>query len=656
MSTGNHTSTIAAHPAPTEVNALLALYNVRHYAEAESQVCNLLGRFPDFAFGWKLLGGILQMQGKDALPSFHKVAALLPGDPEAHYNLAVVLREQGKLNEAVASYSQALQLKPDYMEAYSNLGNLRQALGQFSEAVECHRHALRIRPETASAHNNLSTALKGLGQLDEAIASYRHAIALEPDYVMAHYNLGNALLETGQLEAAAGSYRRAVELKPNFADAHNNLGNTLNEQGKLDDAIISYSKAVALNRDFAPSYLNLLDPNTRKYVNLLDPNIRKRVQSPNEFHALSLIWMDETTAGEKGLLRRGSKSTTYGPHYLDRKQWTECTALPDIHYHVFNKARVSINSSSVILDDKQIIMERAASSSQENFSYESGTILRHGMKAAVVRFGQFQNIKKGIFLGGNGTHNYYHWMVEILPKLEFLPALPERYQKYPLLVCDEVVRTPSLKETLDLFAKNHELVFLNRQMSYVVDELIYITTPSSVPFNLRGNQKGKPSHCVISDPSIGYVRRIALQSVTATSSESDYPKRIFFGRKSRKRNYNEDEIFGYLSKSGFTKIFLEDISFQEQVKAINHADIIVGPTGAAWTNLIFFHPGAKGLCWMAQESGDFSAFSTIAGIVGVDLRFVTYSSPVNQTRELHSKDYQIDFSLIERALFVLGVT
>ncbi|MBI3480944.1 MAG: hypothetical protein HY016_11420, partial [Nitrosomonadales bacterium] len=52
-------------PPPAEINALLTLYNARRYAEAESQTRALLLRYPEFGFGWQLLGGTLQMQGKD---------------------------------------------------------------------------------------------------------------------------------------------------------------------------------------------------------------------------------------------------------------------------------------------------------------------------------------------------------------------------------------------------------------------------------------------------------------------------------------------------------------------------------------------------------------------------------------------------------------
>jgi capsular polysaccharide biosynthesis protein len=360
--------------------------------------------------------------------------------------------------------------------------------------------------------------------------------------------------------------------------------------------------------------------------------------------------MDESKSYEMGLLRHGTKGIACGPHYIGRAQSTESICLPDIHYYGFEMARVSATSSSVILNDKQVIIDRAIGPDQNKYNYAGGHIIAHGGDTAVVRLGKSEVIKKGIFLGGNGTSNYYHWMVEILPKVEFLSRLPKHYQKYPLLVSEDIVRTPSLKETLNLFANDCELIVLSKQLSYVVDELIYINSPSNIPFNLVGNQKAKPSDYAIDSLSIDYVRKTATQSALAPPVHLNYTKKIFLGRKIGLRNYNQDEVFDCLSRFGFTKIFMEDLSFMEQVRTVHHADFIAGPTGAAWTNLIFCRSGAKGLCWMAEESGDFSAFSSLADMVGVDLKYLTYNSDVQSTSELYSKDYYIDIKLIEKGL------
>ena len=392
----------------------------------------------------------------------------------------------------------------------------------------------------------------------------------------------------------------------------------------------------------------------RVNANALFSICRKFARSAIDIWALPLVWMDESAARAKGLLRPSSSSTSFGPNYIGRVQAKENIFLPDIYYFAFEKARISATSSSVILKDEQVVIERAIGPAPHICDYAAGHILVHKNMTAVARLGSAEAVKNGIFLGGNGSSNYYHWMVELLAKLEFIPKLPEHYRQYPLIVSEDVVRIPSFKETLDVFAAGHELIVLRKDMSYVVDELVYINSPSNLPFNLSGNQKFECKYVTIDSLSIAYLRKIALQAAEKSPQRADYPQKIFLCRKSGLRNFNQDEIFDYLATRGFTKVFMEDMGFLEQVNIVHHADFIVGPTGAAWTNLIFCKSGAKGLCWMAEEFGDFSAYSNIAHIVGVDLQYVAYKAGVYSTGELYYQDYHIELSMIEKGLASLS--
>jgi len=244
-------------PPRNEVESLLALYNARRYAEAESGTRALLKKYPEFGFGWKLLGGAQQMQGKDALSAYQMTAQLLPGDPHAHYNFGVALKSAGRLDDAAASYRRAIEIKPDFTEAYGNLGNILKDMGQLDKAVVIYRRAIKNGPDSANAHINLGIALKGLGHLEDAVASFRKAVTLEPDSALAHYNLGNVQKDLGHFEDAVTCYRMAIEIKPDIAEAHNNLGGVLKDTGQLDGALASYRRALELRPDIAEAHNNL---------------------------------------------------------------------------------------------------------------------------------------------------------------------------------------------------------------------------------------------------------------------------------------------------------------------------------------------------------------------------------------------------------------
>jgi predicted O-linked N-acetylglucosamine transferase (SPINDLY family) len=137
------------------INQHIALYSAGRYSDLESRARTLVEQYPDFGFGWQLLGGALQMQNKDALPAFQKMAELMPNEADAHYNLGIALKSAGQYEDAVISYRRALQINPNYAEAHYNLGNSLKQLGQLSEAETSFRHAIKLKPDFIDAQGNL---------------------------------------------------------------------------------------------------------------------------------------------------------------------------------------------------------------------------------------------------------------------------------------------------------------------------------------------------------------------------------------------------------------------------------------------------------------------------------------------------------------------
>jgi tetratricopeptide (TPR) repeat protein len=239
----------AGAPSPDEFNLLVGLYSARRYAELESRANALTGRYPDSGFAWKLLGAALQMQGKPALAAFQKTAELMPADAEAHFNLGVVQKSLGQLDQAAASYRRAIMLNPAYAEAHGNLGNVLKDLGKLDEAVACYRNALKIKPGAADAHNNLGTALKDLGKPDEAIESYRRAIELRPGYAEAHTNLGNVQKDIGLYDDALLNYRKALEIDVGCDEAMLGISHICMINGEMNEAELMVKKALGIKPD-----------------------------------------------------------------------------------------------------------------------------------------------------------------------------------------------------------------------------------------------------------------------------------------------------------------------------------------------------------------------------------------------------------------------
>jgi len=180
-----------------------------------------------------------------------------PGCWMAHYNLGIVLRDQGETDEAIAHYRQAVALRPNYAEAHYNLGRALVEKGEVDDAIAHYERALAINPADAEAHNNLGVTLFLNGRVDDAITHYQKALAIRPDYSDASCNLANALLSKGDMEAAIVRYMACLALSPNQAEAQYNLASALLRKGRTDEAIDHYRKTLELRPENADAHANL---------------------------------------------------------------------------------------------------------------------------------------------------------------------------------------------------------------------------------------------------------------------------------------------------------------------------------------------------------------------------------------------------------------
>ena len=95
-----------------------------------------------------------------------------PGDFEAHYNLAAILRMKGDLPGAVEQFGEAVRLQPDDPTANNALGGMLLASGRVDEAIVHLNTALKGRPDYFDAHYNLGNALASRATLRERLRTF----------------------------------------------------------------------------------------------------------------------------------------------------------------------------------------------------------------------------------------------------------------------------------------------------------------------------------------------------------------------------------------------------------------------------------------------------------------------------------------------------
>jgi tetratricopeptide (TPR) repeat protein len=157
---------------------------------------------------------------REALDYFLRANALAPGQAQIQYNLALVYRQEGMLDEARAAMDRFRALKEDEDKAWLEGRRIdderlrgREALGakDFGKAIEIFGELAAAPRHEASDFVGLGEGLVGTGRPDDAREAFQKALGEAPHLVEALAGLARALDVLGEKEEAE-RYRTAAEL------------------------------------------------------------------------------------------------------------------------------------------------------------------------------------------------------------------------------------------------------------------------------------------------------------------------------------------------------------------------------------------------------------------------------------------------------------
>jgi TolB-like protein/cytochrome c-type biogenesis protein CcmH/NrfG len=175
---------------------------------------------PEYAAAWAGLASNYVFQTGNGLRPVQEGAALareaadraLAIDPKfamAYAELGrISLTFENDLAAAARNFSRALALDPVNPDILADAAILARDLGRLDEAIALLEDAVTRDPVNSNGHHNLGTVYLWAGRLDEAIASYRTALTLSPGRLGAEYSIGTALLFKGENEAARAAFAR----------------------------------------------------------------------------------------------------------------------------------------------------------------------------------------------------------------------------------------------------------------------------------------------------------------------------------------------------------------------------------------------------------------------------------------------------------------
>ncbi|MBY0358736.1 MAG: tetratricopeptide repeat protein [Candidatus Obscuribacterales bacterium] len=182
-----------------------------------------------------------------------------PFSPEAHYQLAQSLRDQGRLDEAAREYNEAIKSDPKYSEAFAGLGMTKLAMNSLGEAESAFKQAVQYNSGNSGAHYGLGKTYLKMGNVDAAIKELNTSLYQNPNSYPAHLAMGEAYQAQGNNNAAINEYKKSVLIKPENADAYLHVADIREGRGDIELSISELRGALELMPDNPDLHLRIAD-------------------------------------------------------------------------------------------------------------------------------------------------------------------------------------------------------------------------------------------------------------------------------------------------------------------------------------------------------------------------------------------------------------
>jgi TolB-like protein/Tfp pilus assembly protein PilF len=182
-----------------------------------------------------------------------KALELAPELAEAHLSRALVLKENGRVDEACPLFEKAISLDPKLFEAYYLFGRLRYSKGDLAGAARLFEQAIQLHPEDYQVQSLLGDVYRVLGRYGEAHAASTRAcqlaerhLQLNPNDVRTLSFMSSTWLAVGDRARSLDWATRAMALEPDDPLVLYNIACNYSVLGQPNEAIACLEKAVQL--------------------------------------------------------------------------------------------------------------------------------------------------------------------------------------------------------------------------------------------------------------------------------------------------------------------------------------------------------------------------------------------------------------------------
>lgn len=192
----------------------IAAFKRADYGKAATLSVDATEADPTCGQAYHMLGLSLDNLGdmSRAIAMYERAYQLDPADTDLYLNLGLAAWRMGLNPVAEKLFRHYCELAPDQPMGWNNLAGVLRDTSRFDDAIEICRGAILRMPEQPLLWNTLGTILVELSDFAQAAVFYREALRLDPRFARAWHNLGYGLHHTGPLAEAMDAYEHALAL------------------------------------------------------------------------------------------------------------------------------------------------------------------------------------------------------------------------------------------------------------------------------------------------------------------------------------------------------------------------------------------------------------------------------------------------------------
>jgi len=174
-------------------------------------------------------------------------------DAEVQLQLANLLFEETRFNEAMEAFRKASQATDSSVALTARIGFVRTALriGLFQDAQREAASLRSLAPRHPEALSAAADAVWSAGLFDEAEGGWRDALAIAPESARARHGLARALASQSRLEDAITEAQAALKSSPRDGELHHTVGAIYERMGQYEQAAAAFNNYINLlpNKD-----------------------------------------------------------------------------------------------------------------------------------------------------------------------------------------------------------------------------------------------------------------------------------------------------------------------------------------------------------------------------------------------------------------------